>query len=159
MQNCRAGASPANSFVSASDALVLQSNREHRRRVKSADHRHQVSKSHHYLLANRSGITQKELTMKRYSLLIGFIIAAFCCNLPAQDKIGLQPNATVLSILQGSAGKPVELHLNSGEKIGGKVAQVTDQVVHLSNLTGAEFFDAFVDVKDVSTVVIRVAGR
>ncbi len=97
--------------------------------------------------------------MKRYSLLIGFIIAAFCCNLPAQDKIGLQPNATVLSILQGSAGKPVELHLNSGEKIGGKVAQVTDQVVHLSNLTGAEFFDAFVDVKDVSTVVIRVAGR
>jgi len=97
--------------------------------------------------------------MKCYSLLLGFIIALVCGNLSAEDKIGLQPNATVLSILQGSAGKPVELHLNSGEKIGGKVAQVTDQVVHLSNLTGAEFFDAFVDVKDVSTVVIRVAGR
>ena len=24
--------------------------------------------------------------MKRYSLLFGFIIAAFCCNLPAQEK-------------------------------------------------------------------------
>ena len=60
--------------------------------------------------------------MKRYSLLLGFIIAArLCCNLLAQDKVDLQPNATVLSILQGSAGKTVELRLNSGEKIGGKI--------------------------------------
>jgi hypothetical protein len=40
--------------------------------------------------------------------------------------------------------------------MGGKVAQVTDSVVHLSNLTGAEYFDAFIDV---STVVVRGAGR
>jgi hypothetical protein len=113
----------------------------------------------HYLLANRSGITQNEFIMKRYSVLFGFIIAAFCCNLPAQDKVGLQPNATVLSILQGSAGKTVELHLNSGEKIGGKIQQVNDNVVHLSNLTGAEYFDGFINTKDISAVVIRTAGR
>ena len=98
--------------------------------------------------------------MKRYLLLLAIIVtAATCSSLLAQEKAGLQPNATVLSILQGSAGKPVELHLRSGEKLGGKVAQVTDNIVHLSNLTGAEFFDAFVDVKDVSAVVVRVAGR
>jgi hypothetical protein len=51
------------------------------------------------------------------------------------------------------------LHLNSGEKIGGRVEQVTDNVVHLSHLTGAEFFDAFVDGKDISAVVIRTGGR
>src|SRR5262249_10721033 len=97
--------------------------------------------------------------MKRYSLL-GFIIAAMTCSsLLAQEKATLQPNATVLGILQGSVGKGVELHLRSGEKMGGKVAQVTDNIVHLSNLAGAEFFDAFVDVKDVSAVVVRVAGR
>ena len=65
----------------------------------------------------------------------------------------------MLSLLQGSVGKGVELHLRSGEKMGGKVAQVTDSVVHLSNLVGAEFFAAFVDVKDISAVVVRVAGR
>jgi hypothetical protein len=97
--------------------------------------------------------------MKRYSLL-GFIIAAMACSsLFAQEKAALQTNATVLGILQGSIGKSVELHLRSGEKMGGKVAQVTDGVVHLSNLAGAEFFDAFVDVKDISAVVVRVAGR
>jgi hypothetical protein len=116
-------------------------------------------KIQHYLLANRSEITQNDFIMKRYSLL-GFIIAAISCSsLLAQEKAALQPNATVLSLLQGSAGKAVELHLRSGEKMGGKVAGVTDHVVHLSNLTGAEFFDAFVDVKDISAVVVRVADR
>jgi len=97
--------------------------------------------------------------MKRYLLLIGFIVAAVCSSLSAQDKIGLQSNATVLGILQGSAGKTVELRLNSGEKIGGKGAQVTDQVVHLSNLTGAEYFDGFINTKDISAVVIRTGGK
>jgi hypothetical protein len=98
--------------------------------------------------------------MKRYSLLLGIVVAAMTCSsVLAQEKAALQANATVLSIIQGSVGKGVELHLRSGEKMGGKVAQVTDSVVHLSNLAGAEFFDAFVDVKDISAVVVRVAGR
>jgi hypothetical protein len=113
-----------------------------------------------YLLANRAQIAQKDLIMKRYSLLLGIMIAALACSsLLAQEKATLQPNATVLSILQGSAGKAVELHLRSGEKMGGKVAEVTDNVVHLSHLTGAEFFDAFVNVSDVTAVVVRVSGR
>jgi hypothetical protein len=98
--------------------------------------------------------------MKRYSLLLGIVVAAMTySSVLAQEKAALQANATVLSIIQGSVGKGVELHLRSGEKMGGKVAQVTDSVVHLSNLQGAEFFDAFVDVKDISAVVVRVAGR
>jgi len=114
----------------------------------------------HYLLANGSEITQNELIMKRYSLLVAAIITALvCASSFAQDKASLQPNATVVGLLQGSAGKSVELHLRSGEKMGGKIAQVTDNIVHLSNLTGAEYFDAFVDVKDISAVVVRIAGK
>jgi len=98
--------------------------------------------------------------MKRCLLLFVVILATVTCSsLLAQEKAALQPNATVVSLLQGSAGKSVELHLRSGEKMGGKIAQVTDNIVHLSNLTGAEYFDAFVDVKDISAVVVRVAGR
>jgi len=103
---------------------------------------------------------QNQSIMKRYSLLLGIIIAAVACSgLLAQERAALQPNATVLSILQGSAGKAVELHLRSGEKVGGKVSQVTDNIVYLSHLTGAEFYDAFVDVKDISAVVVRAGGR
>jgi hypothetical protein len=114
----------------------------------------------HYLLANRREITQNERIMKPYSLLVVIIISAVTCfSSFAQDKASLQANASVAGILQGNAGKSVELHLRSGEKMGGKVAQVTDTMVHLSSLTGAEYFDAFVDMKDVSAVVVRVAGR
>src|SRR4029077_9419622 len=113
-----------------------------------------------YLLVNRAEITQNELIMKRYSLLVGMIITAVtCASSSAQDKASLQPNTTVVSLLQVSSGKSVELHLRSGEKMGGKIAQVTDNIVHLSNLTGAEYFDAFVDVKDISAVVVRAAGK
>jgi hypothetical protein len=98
--------------------------------------------------------------MKRYSLLLGIIMAAVAySSLLAQERAALQPNASVLSILQGNAGKTVELHLRSGEKVAGKVGQVTDNIVYLSHLTGAEFYDAFVDVKDILAVVIRSAGR
>ena len=113
-----------------------------------------------HFLGNRPEITKNELIKKRYSLLIAIIITAvLCASSFAQDKASLQPNATVVSLLQGSAGKSVELHLRSGEKMGGKIAQVTDNIVHLSNLTGAEYFDPFVDMKDISAVVVRVAGR
>jgi hypothetical protein len=70
--------------------------------------------------------------MKYYSLLVEIIVAAVSCSsLLAQEKAALQPRATVLSILQGSTGKTVELRLNSGEKIGGKVEQVNDNFVLL----------------------------
>lgn len=98
--------------------------------------------------------------MKPYPLVLVIIITSIvCANSFAQDKTGLQSNASVAGIIQGSTGKSVELHLRSGEKMGGKVAQVNDSVVHLSNLTGAEYFDAFVDMKDVSAVVVRVGGK
>ena len=113
-----------------------------------------------YLLANGSEITQNELIMKRYSLLVGMVITAVtCASSFAQDKASLQPNATVLSVLQGNTGKTVELRMPCGETIGGKVEQVNDNVVLLSHLTGAEYFDGFVNVKDISAVVIRSAGK
>jgi hypothetical protein len=113
----------------------------------------------HYLLANGSEITQNELIMKRYSLLVAITVAVTCASSLAQEKASLQPNATILSVLQGSTTKTIELRMQCGEKVGGKVEQVNDNVVLLSHLTGAEYFDGFVNVKDISAVVIRSAGK
>lgn len=89
--------------------------------------------------------------MKHYSILFAVFIAAVSySSLRAQEKAALRPAATAPGILQGGTGKSVELHLRSGEKMGGKVAQATDNIVHFSDLTRAEYFDAFIDVKDIS---------
>ena len=70
--------------------------------------------------------------MKCYSLLVGTITAVLiCASSFAQDKATLQP----------------------------KVEQVNENVVLLSHLTGAEYFDGVVNVKDISAVVTRSAGK
>jgi hypothetical protein len=93
--------------------------------------------------------------MKRSLLVILLTLSFVCTQLFAQGKIDLQTSDTVMSILQKNAGQTVELRMKSGEKIAGKVEKVGDKLVHLSQLTGAEFFDAAVDTADVAAVVVR----
>jgi hypothetical protein len=97
--------------------------------------------------------------MKRLSLIIAVTLAFVCSNLFAQGKIDLQAGDTVLTILQKNVGQMVELRMKSGEKIAGKVEKVGDKLVHLSQLTGAEFFDAAVDAADVAAVVVRAKSK
>ena len=94
--------------------------------------------------------------MKRFSLLVTVLFAFASSNLFAQGKIDLQTSDTILGILQKNVGQVVELRMNSGEKIGGKVEKVGDKLVHLSQLSGAEFFDAAIDTADVSAVIVRM---
>ena len=94
--------------------------------------------------------------MKRLSLILAVTLAFGCSNLFAQGKIDLQAGDTILSILQKNVGQTIELRMKSGEKIAGKVEKVGDKLVYLSQLTGAEFFDAAVDAADVAAVVVRV---
>lgn len=97
--------------------------------------------------------------MKRLSLVIAVTLAFVCSDLSAQNKIELQPSDTILSILQRNVGQVVELRMKSGEKIGGKVEKVGIKLVHISQLTGAEFFDAAVDAADVSAVIVRTKSK
>ena len=97
--------------------------------------------------------------MKRSSLVIALTLTLVCSQLFAQSKIDLQASDTILSILQKNAGQIVELRMKSGEKIGGKVEKVGIKLVHLSQLTGAEFFDAAVDAEDVAAVIVRMKSK
>lgn len=93
--------------------------------------------------------------MKRFSILTALLFLFACSNLLAQGKIDLQTSDTILGILQKNIGQTVELRMKSGEKIAGKLEKVGDKLVHLSSLTGAEFYDAAVEAADVSAVVVR----
>jgi hypothetical protein len=97
--------------------------------------------------------------MKRLSFIVAVTLAFVCSTMLGQSKIDLQPSDTITSILQKNAGQTVELRMKCGEKIGGKVEKVGDKLVHLSQLTGAEFFDAAVDMADVAAVIVRTKGK
>ena len=97
--------------------------------------------------------------MKRSLLLIVVILAFACDGIFGQSKIDLQASDTILSILQKNIAQTVELRMKSGEKIAGKVEKVGDKLVHLSQLTGAEFFDAAVDTSHVAAVIVRTKSK
>ena len=97
--------------------------------------------------------------MKRFSIFIVFVFAFACTNLFGQGKIDLQTGDTILGILQKNVGQAVELRMKSGEKIGGKVEKVGDKLVHLSQLSGAEFFDAAVEAESIAAVLVRTKSK
>jgi len=99
--------------------------------------------------------TSEKPSMKS-SFAIFAVLCLTCLNLFAQGKIDLQSSDTVHTILEKNVGGVVELRMKSGEKIGGKVEKVGEKLVHLSQLTGAEFYDAAVDLDAISAVVVRM---
>jgi uncharacterized protein YkvS len=77
----------------------------------------------------------------------------------ADAKLEFKNEDAVKNVLERQIGQIVELRLGSGEKIGGKVEKVGENLVHLSQLTGAEFFEAVVDLDSVSAVVVRAKSK
>jgi len=77
----------------------------------------------------------------------------------AETPVGFEQGDTVASVLKRQIGQRVELRLNSGEKIAGKVEAVGEKTVHIAAMTGQEFFDAVVVLEGISAVVIRTGGK
>jgi hypothetical protein len=97
--------------------------------------------------------------MKPHWLALLLLMAFSSPNAFAQAKVDLQANDTVHSVLERQVGQAVELRLKSGEKIAGKVQQVTDKLVHLSQLPDADFYDGVIDLESVAAVVLRVRSK
>ncbi len=79
--------------------------------------------------------------------------------LRAESALGFQPSDTVQAVLERQKGQVVQLSLRSGEKFGGKVEQVGSQLVHLTQLTGQEFYEAVVSFGDIAAVITRAKSK
>ena len=97
--------------------------------------------------------------MKQLLFVFLAMIAVVNPNAIAQTSLDLQANDTIRTVLGRQVGKPVELRMKSGEKIGGKLAKVTDRFAHLSQLADADFYDAAVEIDSIAVVVVRVRSN
>lgn len=95
--------------------------------------------------------------MTRPTFPAAVLLACVLASAPlAAQSPGVGPGDTVVKVLAAQAGKRVTLKLGPGDEITGVVKLVTPDVVHLSELSGREFFDAVVDTKRVVAVIVRV---
>ena len=76
-----------------------------------------------------------------------------------QEKLEVNDADTVKVILERHLGKRVAVVLSTGQEMSGVVTKVTRDVLHLSELTGREFYDAVVPLDRINAVVIRVRSR
>lgn len=90
------------------------------------------------------------------SLVIVFLLATSAL---AENNIELQPNDTIQSVLQRQIGQPVEFRMKSGEKLGRKLEKLNEKVAHLTQLTGAEYFDAVVVLDHIAAIVVRAKTK
>jgi hypothetical protein len=88
------------------------------------------------------------------------ILAAF------SNASAFTQSASMRSVIVEQIVRP--LYLRNGKRRARRAGQIENRfllpacrdVIYLSNLTGAEYSDAFIDVKDVTTVIIRTGdGR
>lgn len=97
----------------------------------------------------------RERFMKSLILAIS-LVAVLVPSTFAQGKLEVKAEDTIRTILSKQVGQNVDLRLRSGDKLSGKLESAGASVLHVSQLAGAEFFDAVVNIEDISAVVIRV---
>jgi len=96
--------------------------------------------------------------MKRTVLLTVCLCALLSLPLTgmaADMNMEISKSDSVITFLERNVGQRVEISLLSGEVLKGKVAAATPQVVHLTELTGKEFYDAVIRSDAIAAVVVR----
>ena len=90
--------------------------------------------------------------MAAASLLLFVQAAAFAAP---EAKVEIQTADTIKSVLERQLGKKVKLRVEGSEDLSGTVARVGDKVVQLTEVTGAEFFDAIVDLEAINAIIVK----
>lgn len=70
-------------------------------------------------------------------------------------ELKLAAGDSIESVLQAHVNRRVALRLRSGQELTGTVRLVSAKIVHLSALSGREFFDAVVSADAIEAVIVR----
>lgn len=81
------------------------------------------------------------------------LVAAPMAALSEPLAIGTADN--IRAVLESQKDKRVTVKLSSGEELTGVVKVVSEQVVHLAQLSGKEFYDAVVATGSIAALIIR----
>jgi hypothetical protein len=70
--------------------------------------------------------------------------------------LSIKNSDTIQSLLEAKKGTIITLRLTDGEEMTGKVRFVSKELVQLEELSGKDYYDGIVDIKNISAIVIRV---
>lgn len=93
-----------------------------------------------------------------YALIVAVVIGIlpFSVFSAGDGPFELNPQFGIKEILQAKVGARVTVRTDSGEAIEGTVTKVGDQLLHLSRITGKDFYDAIIRVDRITSVIMKV---
>jgi len=100
--------------------------------------------------------------MKKLMIIPVVLVSCLGIAAEAAEKAGrtaIQPTDNMRTILAADVGKSVKLRLRSGNEVSGKITRVGNGIVQISEVSGMEFFDAIVNIDDISAMLIRVRNK
>lgn len=89
------------------------------------------------------------------SLVAGATMTTPDASAQAAAKPVLDVSKTLAANLADLSGKSVTIHLRSGETLSGVVQAANAERLHLSKLTGKDFFDALVSIEAIDAIEAR----
>jgi len=98
--------------------------------------------------------------MKRFVAgLIAFGLASATIGVAADQPMTVGSGDTVRTVLAKLVGKKVALRMKDGGELAGTVKTLGNHMVHLGALREREFFDAAVELNEISAVIVRTRDR
>jgi len=97
--------------------------------------------------------------VRRWLILVTalfLIVPAFAVE---DSALKVEKADTIRTVLERHVSETITVKTDSGEEITGKVESVGDHVVHLSGLSGKEYYDAVVSLDEIAAVIIRTRGK
>lgn len=93
-----------------------------------------------------------------------FVVSSLVVYVPGaladEQKYELKSAAvTIKDVLLENAGKRVIVRMDTGENLDGTVSKVGDSLVHVSKLSGKDFYDAVIRLDKISAVLFKVRGN
>lgn len=73
----------------------------------------------------------------------------------AETKQDAGPTISIKDNLTANLGKRVSVRLSSGDPIEGTIEKVGEHVVHISKLSGKEYYDAIVRLDAIEALILR----
>ncbi len=70
-------------------------------------------------------------------------------------QVSVESEMGMFHIIDQTVGQKIRVSLRSGNSYEGVVQMLGERVLHLSRLEGAEFFDAVIELDDISSIVYR----
>ena len=95
-----------------------------------------------------------------YIVLGSLLALPLATSVFAEDPpLTVQGTQPLRETLQKKTGAKATLQLISGQELSGTITAVGENAVHLSELTGKEFYDAVVRLDHISAVILRVRDK